>query len=332
MLDQNRCEGIHTPEEMKRLCEEMQTEIVEHMLENYRREILEGKTPSKDATIYIIGGQNASGKSMLISQLGQKNRNTISIIIDDMKAHHPFREYIDSNFPNESEELLHLACFEVFDRLLTSLLDDKFDVTIERTLGSESKTRQFVVEPANHGYNIEIHVTATHEMNSLLSAVERFVYECKLRDDFVAKKSVLKIEPRPIALKHHDDTYKNICTVIRKVENGCFADNNGEKIFPKVFIWDRTPGSPTNIYETGCKTYPSAEQAMYAGRTMDLNRCQSKNECGIAKRKENIVEELKTADPSSTLAKYTEYCNAFIDELEKREGKLNRNHNEIDGK
>ena len=321
MLDADMCEGISTPDEMKKLCISNQSEIVEQMLETYRNEILEGKTPSLNPTIYIIGGQNASGKSMLISQLRKKNGNTVSIIIDDMKAHHPFREYIDNNFPNESEELLHLACFEVFDSLLTSLLNDGYDITIERTLGSELKTRRFVVDPANHGYNIEVHVTATHELNSLLSAVERFVYECNLKDDFDAKKSVLKIEPRPIALQHHDDTYNNICNVIKNVENGGFRDEEGNGIYPIVFVWDRTPNSPTNMYSTGDKSYPSAEQAMIAGRLRDYNRCESNNEYGIKTRREHILEELRDASPSSTLSKYTEYCNGFMEELDKREKK-----------
>ena len=100
-----------------------------------------------------------------------------------MKAHHPFRSYIDKNFPNESEELLHLACFEVFDRLLKELLEENYDITIERTLGSKEKMKRFLVEPSNYNYGIQIHVTATHEINSLLSALERFMYECKLKDE-----------------------------------------------------------------------------------------------------------------------------------------------------
>ena len=57
MLDADMCEGISTPDEMKKLCISNQSEIVEQMLEKYRNEILEGKTPSLNPTIYIIGGQ-----------------------------------------------------------------------------------------------------------------------------------------------------------------------------------------------------------------------------------------------------------------------------------
>jgi len=186
------CKGIETPEQMKKLCEEYQPKIVEYMLAKYKDEILEGKEQSKSPTIYIIGGQNASGKSKLISVLNKKNGNSVSIVIDDMKAHHPFRQYIDKKFPEQSEEMLHLACFEVFDRLLTYLLENQYDITIERTLGSEEKTRKFLVEPSNHNYDIQIHVTATHEINSLLSSLERFIYECKLKDDFKSKKNRFK--------------------------------------------------------------------------------------------------------------------------------------------
>lgn len=155
-ISEEECKGIKEIEQMRNLCKQFQSEIVEHILDKYKSEILVGKSPSKKPTIYIVGGQNASGKSKLISELGQINENTVSIIIDDMKAHHPFREYIDKNFTDESEELLHLSCFEVFDKILQVLLENKYDITIERTLGNEEKTRKFVVEPANYGYDIEL--------------------------------------------------------------------------------------------------------------------------------------------------------------------------------
>ena len=312
------CNGIETPEQMKKLCEEYQSNIVEYMLAKYKYEILDGKEQSESPTIYIIGGQNASGKSKLISELNKKNGNSVSIVIDDMKAHHPFRQYIDKKFPEQSEEMLHLACFEVFDRLLSYLLENQYDITIERTLGSEEKTRKFVVEPSNHNYDIQIHVTATHEINSLLSSLERFMYECKLRDDFKSKKTNLKIDPRPIGLAHHDNTYKNICDVVNGAENGHFKNERGENIYPQVHIWDRTPESPTEMYVTGDSTYTCAKQAMYQGRDNDLERCSSNEDYGFRNRVERIKQELGVASKDSTLNQYRSYCNKFLQEIESR--------------
>ncbi len=314
----DKCEGITTAEEMKNLCKEEHSRIVAHMIEMYKKEILVNKEPVESPTIYIIGGQNASGKSKLIGELGKANSNAVSIIIDDMKAHHPYREYVDKKFPEESEEILHMACFEVFDEVLKTLLRDKYDITIERTLGSEAKTRRFVVEPANYGYSIEMHVTATHEINSLLSSLERFMYECKLKDEFDSKKTDLKIAPRPISIEHHDSTYKNICDVIQSAESGKFVDDNGENVYPKVFIWDRTPDRPTKMYETGDKRYASAKQAMYQGREKDLKRCKSEEEYGFCIRVKNILAELESAEPNSTLSQYKEYCMKFLDEIQSR--------------
>lgn len=318
LILEEKCKGITTPEEMKKLCEEYHSEIVEHMLSKYKNEILEGKEQSQSPTIYIVGGQNASGKSKLISELGSKNSNTVSIIIDDMKAHHLFRNYIDRNFANESEELLHMACFEVFDVLLEDLLKSGYDIIIERTLGSKEKTEKFVVKPANYDYNIEMHVTATHEINSLLSSLERFMYECNLKDKFEQMNSDLKIEPRPISISHHDQTYQNICDVLQATESGEFVDKNGNKIKPKVFIWDRTPKKPTNIYITGSKSYTCAREAMYNGRANDLKRCRSEEDYGFKTRIGNIQEDLQSASPNSTLAHYTEFCDLFLREIQGR--------------
>lgn len=317
-ISEEKCKDIKTPEEMKKLCEELQIEIVEHMLEKYKSEILEGKEPSETPTIYIIGGQNASGKSKLISELERKNGNAVSIIIDDMKAHHPFRQHIDKNFPDQSEELLHLSCLEVFDRLLKYLSENKYNIIIERTLGSKEKTEKFVVEPSDYNYDIQIHVTATHGINSLLSALERFMYECRLRDEFNRKNADLKIDPRPITLEHHDNTYENICDVINYAENGYFINSEGEHIYPQVYIWDRTPGKPTNIYKTGDKRYSCAKEAILKGREKDLKRCESDTDCGLKKRIEGIKKELEEASSDSTLNEYREYCVRFLSEVEKR--------------
>ena len=64
MLDADMCEGISTPDEMKKLCISNQSEIVEQMLEKYRNEILEVKTPTINPTNNIKVGQNESVKSM----------------------------------------------------------------------------------------------------------------------------------------------------------------------------------------------------------------------------------------------------------------------------
>lgn len=319
IITQDKCEGITNYEEMKRLCEELQPEIVDQMLTKYKNEILEGKEKSKSPKLYIVGGQNASGKSKLINELIQVNdAKAVSIIIDDMKAHHPFREYIDKNFPNESEELLHIACFDVFNKILTVLLKEKYDVIIERTLGEREKIKQFIEEPANYNYDIEINVTATHEINSLLSSLERFVYECQLKDEFEKNKSNLKIAPRPIALEHHDKTYRNICDVLQVTENGYFKDKKDQKVYPKISVWDRTPNRPTNIYVTGDNRYSCVKQAMYDGREKDLRRCKSDKEYGFKPRVESLKLELESACPNSTLEQYKGYCKKFLDEIERR--------------
>lgn len=318
-ITQDKCKGITNYEEMRKLCEELQPEIVEHMLNKYRSQILEGKKQSKFSKLFIVGGQNASGKAKLINELIQvSDQKAVSIIIDDMKAHHPFREYIDKNFPNKSEELLHLACFDVFNKILTFLLKEGYDIIIERTLGEKNKIRQFLAEAANYNYDIEIHVTATHEINSLLSSLERFVYECRLKDEFDKNKSNLRIAPRPIALEHHDNTYKNICDVLQAAENGYFKDTNGESVYPKIFIWDRTPERPTNIYVTGEQRYSCAKQAMYDGRDNDLKRCNSSEDYGFNTRVKNIKLELNNTCTNSTLEQYKDYCNKFLNEIEKR--------------
>ena len=174
------------------------------------------------------------------------------------------------------------------------------------------------MEPAKHDYDIQIHVTATHEINSLLSALERFMYECDLKDDFDAKKSMLKVEPRPVALEHHDDTYNNICDVLNFAENGRFKNEGGEGIFPMVFIWDRTPDKPSLLYTTGDGSYSCAKAAMYKGRENDLRRCKSNGVFGFSERMTNIQEELVNCKPGDTLSQYIDYCNKFFKEIQRR--------------
>lgn len=318
VIPSQMCEGINTAEDMKKLCQNLQDQIVNQIKAKYKEEILKGKSVSDNPTIYIIGGQNASGKSRLITELGKINNNTVSIIIDDMKEHHPFRNYIDKNFPEESEELLHLSCFEVFDTLLDELLQEGYDIVIERTLGSKEKAEKYIVPPANQGYNIDINVTGTHGINSILSALERFVVECQLKDEYLRTNSNLKIDPRPISPKHHDDTYNNIISVLEYAESGKFKDNKGNPIFPKISVWDRTPGKPTKIYKSDDMRYHNSREAMEAARQRDLNRCKSATEYGVVQRISNIKLDLENAKPGDTLDEYRDFCMMFLQLIEER--------------
>lgn len=309
---------IKTPEAMEAFCREHQEEIVDCVMRGYRAEIMKDKEKSISPTLFIVGGQNASGKSKLITLLGKENNNMVSIIIDDMKAHHPYRNYIDTNFPDDSEKLLHIACFEVFNRLFKDLVLGGYNIVIERTLGSKDKTRQFIEAPSAVGYEIRIYVTATHTINSLLSSLERFMIECQLHDDFIGKKSSLKCEPRPISIAHHDDTYKNICDVLEAVENGEFNKAGGKT--PTIYIYDRTPNKPSLLFSTGTGTgrFDSVREAMEDGRSKDLRRCLSDETYGYKQRTSAIVTALKDAEKGSTLFQYKSFCQEFLDTIQDR--------------
>ena len=103
------CNDITTEEEMAFQCSKYHERIVKEMYEKYKKEIIVGKTPSEHPTIFIIGGQNASGKSKLIEELEKRNDNTVSIVIDNMKSLHPFNESLTQKFPDSAEKYLHEA-------------------------------------------------------------------------------------------------------------------------------------------------------------------------------------------------------------------------------
>lgn len=282
-----------THEEMKKVCKTYQKDIVEIMLAGYEKTITDGKSAhskKESSTLYIPCGQNASGKSGLMQELSRQGitTNAVPIIIDDMKSYHPLRDIIDKNYPEHSEELLHIACFEVFDKLLEKLLASGYDVLIERTLGSKEKADKFINIAKVYGCKIEVHAMGTHGINSLLSALERFIIECRQKDNYQEKSSWYRVEPRPIAIEHHDNTYENIIGVLRDIE--------GDGV--NITVWDRTPGRPTPIYSTEDRRYPNATVAMKEARRRDFERCiDPTSEINVEERIRIIEEILNNLNP-----------------------------------
>lgn len=172
-------EETNSVERAMEVCKECNDEIVQLMLEKYKKEILMDITPQDHPVVYIVGGQNASGKSKLITTLGEKNKKSVYIAIDNMKAHHPFRNVVNRRFTNDSEKLLHLACFDVFNKLFNQLLKEGYNLVIERTLGKKDKSHEYVKMASKYNYDVQIHVTATHELNSLVQSLERFIIEAR---------------------------------------------------------------------------------------------------------------------------------------------------------
>lgn len=317
------CDTIKTKEDIESICDKYEDEIVNIMKKKYKSEILKNVKKSNNPTAYIVGGQNASGKTTLINQLYRDNiineDSIVPIIIDDMKAHHPFREFIDKNYPEQSEPLLHKACFRVFDEVMDELIAENYNILLERTMGSLDKAKNFIVKPANKGYKVQIHVMATHGINSYISALERFVQECLLKDKYRKAGSVFTIEPRPISPGHHDDTYNNIVHVLSDIESGIFKDNKNNPIYPDISIWDRTPEKPTNIYQTEKRQYHNVKEAIETGRCRDLKRCKTPNtESNIEDRISTIEEIIELSDEHSTVKSYENYCNLFLGTIKER--------------
>ena len=283
-------ERLEEIQERYKLSEEEHIRIQEDIIEM----MLYGKTPVEEPKAIFDIAPPGSGKTGL-NGYGVKqfsNNNIIVINNDELKTFHPKADEISRLYPEYYIKVTNEASKVWTDALMDRALEKGYNVIYEGT-GRKIKIFEKMISKMNkYGYQIIVRAMAVHELNCLMSILERYEYQ-------VQRKGWGRLVSVDTFYKAYDDEMLDTIDIFESLK---------EIYAVEVYKRGEEPSSPIKIYGNNDKDkrFQSARSAIKGGREEDKQRAF---ECFIA-HKMTMTEILKgkelTEDEKSILKKIQE--------------------------
>lgn len=292
---------------MQESLEEVQAKykLSEEELQRIQEDIIElmlsGKTPVENPTAVFHIGPPGSGKTGLngygIKQV--PNNNIIVINNDELKPFHPKADEISKLYPEYYIKVTNEASKVWTDALMDRALELGYNVMYEGT-GRKIKIFARMISKMNqHGYKIVVRAMAVHELNCLMSILERYEYQ-------VQRKGWGRLVSVDTFYKAYDNEMLDTIDIFESLR---------EISAVEVYKRGSQPSSPIKIYgsDESSKRFPSARYAVIGGRAED-----SKNAFEAFKaHKKAMLEILKDKELSEDEKAVLRKTQELYDELNK---------------
>lgn len=281
-------EDIEEVKKRYKLSDEQHNEI-EKLIMNI---MFYNKYPTENPQAIIDIAPPASGKTGLNGYGCKKfkDNNVIVINSDELKPYHPKVDEIAKLYPQYytkvTDQESNSWTSAVFDRAL----QEGYNVIFEGT-GRNARILE-TIRTKMKGYNVFVRALAVHELNCLLSTIERYIYQVQARG-----------WGRLITLDHFYETYNQMPNTIDAIEKS----NAVQSV--EIFKRGSEPSSPIKIYdsldmENG--RFPNAKCAILGGRAEDekiarrnvekkvmiIQECLSHN--GTSDEEKNILKKIQS--------------------------------------
>lgn len=292
-------ESLEEIQERYKLSEEEHIRIQEDIIEM----MLSGKTPvEKPKAIFDIAPPG-SGKTGL-NGYGVKqfsNNNIIVINNDELKPFHPKADEISRLYPEYYIKVTNEASKVWTDALMDRALEKGYNVMYEGT-GRKIKIFEKMISKMNeYGYQIIVRAMAVHELNCLMSILERYEYQ-------VQTKGWGRLVAVDTFYKAYDNEMLNTIDIFENLEeiNAVEVYKRGDK-----------PSNPIKIYGSNDKTkrFPSARYAIIGGKAEDKRNAFAY----FQTHKENMMKVLKnkelTEDEKAIFSKIQELYNELSNDI-----------------
>lgn len=220
------------------------------MLSNSREYLLDSNNANEVPLAIIIGGQQGSGKTGLVSN-SLKEVLTKDIVILDLDAYRGFCKNcfeLIKNYPNMYAEITNRYVGKIMENLTNEIIKKKYNFIFEGTLGRSAYTLDLLLN-SEVKYKIIVKIMAVCREESLLSIFERYI------------KSYKKIGlGRLTSIESHDETYNKFTERIKNIDE--------KKLIVEVYCKDSKTFESKLIYKTGYKDniYKNAYVALIEGR------------------------------------------------------------------
>lgn len=266
-----------TDEELKNT----QTRIVEMMLH--------GKVPSDNPIAIFDIGPAGSGKTGLngyaVSQF--PNNNIIVVNNDELKPFYPKADEISKLYPEYYIKVTNEASKVWTDELMNEAINGRYNVLYEGTGRKIKIFERMISEMKRQGYKIIVRAMAVHELNCLMSILERYEYQ-------VRQKGWGRLVSLETFFKAYRDEMLDTIDAFEKSSDISSVE---------VYMRGTTPSQPVKIYGSDSKEFHSARAAVTAGREQDkkaaanyYKTCFAHNATDFARTPDakQIVEHIET--------------------------------------
>jgi UDP-N-acetylglucosamine kinase len=193
---------------------------IERAKNRLRSELFLGKLPDPTPTAFIIGGQPASGKTMMIQKLYHQYPNSVVINGDGHRNLHPRSQAIVERYGRDASKHTQKFANELVEYTKELCLTGDYSFIIEGTMRDYHVIEETAKVAHQYGFRVEAHVLAVAQEDSYLGIFQR--YEGEL---------IRTAQGRFSPLETHDEAYRQIPLNLDKAHN--------EKIFDELFIYKR---------------------------------------------------------------------------------------------
>ena len=177
--------------------------------------ITEGKMPSENPMLIIIGGQVGSRKEELKSLVSKDlKENILSLSIDDLRKYHPHYQVIRSEYPDMVQPLTADFTRTILANLEDFAIQHQFNVMLDATLSNSESVRAKINKFKSHNFEIALQMVAIHKLSSYLNAEESY-----------EKMLLLGNDGNLVSKQYHDQNFEEIGITLQKIDVNKLLDN-----------------------------------------------------------------------------------------------------------
>lgn len=155
---------------------------IDARFETEKNELLKFCVPDSHPTAFILGGQGASGKSLLSQKLYEMFALPFLFINgDDYRAYHPKHEKLISDNIEYYSTLTQPYSNVFTKRLIQEAIKNKFNVIIEGTMRNPSVSQNTADKFKKKRFEVNVAVIAAHPLLTELNCYLRFFNEVDLK-------------------------------------------------------------------------------------------------------------------------------------------------------
>ena len=170
--------------------------------------ITEGKMPSENPMLIIIGGQVGSRKEELKSLVSKDlKENILSLSIDDLRKYHPHYQVIRSEYPDMVQPLTADFTRTILANLEDFAIQQPFNIMLDATLSNSELVKAKINKFKQYSFEIALRMVAIHKLFSYLNAEESY-----------EKMLLSGNDGNLVSKQYHDQNFEEIGITLQKMD------------------------------------------------------------------------------------------------------------------
>lgn len=269
--------------------------------ENAMNSLIYNIKPTEEKILIIVGGQSGAGKSRLIPLAKKELQNNAVVIdYDELRKLHPNYKEVNKKYFELTHRILHADTEKVKDKILETLIEEKYNVIYEGALRNTEGFLKFSRNFKQNDYEIKMDILAVPELESLGSNYLRYAIQLLSEE-----------EARWVETKAHAESYEGVIRTIEAFQK--------ENLCTDIRVFIRGKAIPKKIYPNSQNNFNTPIEALIYGR--ENNRKKAVKDYLI---KHNIVTTIFENIKPELLSKLNEWETLYDNEKEHFKTKIKK--------